>query len=348
MYIAAGIRSAKLEELEAALAADLAGEAAAWGGRWLLHNLAAAYRLQSESLDEEPQRSVRMIRTAASAIPSVSLSSATRALLSASTGGSGAGVRGLDEALQLHLSGLSVFPSLSAHDVRRQLHDWEGAVQLHWLDDDHLIVLLSEPGLRPAVRQRLLTLGLWTDDAEQSAAAEADGRLCLQRKLRLGSSGGPQAAVRERDRKRLVTGSDGFTAVVTVRGGAAAAEEAGRPATLPDPRQHSGSSDGLGETAEEPRSSAAAQRQSTAAVQPVAAVGLQSGSVPALRGGNRWAALMDAGDDGGGQQAAQQPDARLARDRVRGGKKGRAALEQAGAASGQSSAQQAQQAAAES
>ena len=39
----AGIRAAQLERLEAALAADLASEAEAWGGRLLLHAEPWAY-----------------------------------------------------------------------------------------------------------------------------------------------------------------------------------------------------------------------------------------------------------------------------------------------------------------
>ena len=211
--------------------------------RWLLHQLAAAYRLTAESLDAEPMRSVRFVRSAAAAIPSVSLSSATRTFLAGKMG-KGGGARCLDERLVLHVLGLTVEPRLSVHDVRAMLHDWEGRFRLHWMDDDHVYAVFDAPGLRERVHERLKARGLWADPFHQedgrahvSVAEPIDERaLYLCRKLRTTESGTVQAVVRDRERKRAVTGSDGFTSIVTVRRSAAVTDSARQSDYLPGAR----------------------------------------------------------------------------------------------------------------
>ena len=188
--------------------------------RWLLHQLAAYYHLTAESLDAEPNRSVRLIRGGQSSIPSVSLSSATRTFLGARTG-KGVGVRGLDERRVLHLVGLTVEPGLSVHDVRTMFHDWEGRFTLNWLDDSHAFAVFDERGMRERAREQLLTRGLWSTERDEriegEVEADDDAALCLFRKLRTTEGGRVQGAVRDRDRKRAVTSHDGFTSVVTSR-----------------------------------------------------------------------------------------------------------------------------------
>ena len=225
--------------------------------RWLLHQLSAFYHLTAESVDVEPNRSVRFIRGARSAIPSVSLSSATRTYINSKTG-KGGGARGVDERLVLHLIGLAVEPRISVHDVRMMFHDWEGHFKLNWMDDDHALATFDEQGMRERARERLLTRGLWTEERDErirggvgvGGEGDSDLTLCLYRKLRTGDAGKVQGAVRERDRKRTITSHDGFTSVVTVRrSGAGSAAPVGgvgkgKPPTAPSTSPAAASSSG--------------------------------------------------------------------------------------------------------
>ena len=197
--------------------------------RWLLHQLAAHYQLTAESVDQEPNRSVRFIRQPQSAIPSVSLSSATRTYVSGKTAKGSAGPTGVDEMYLLHFLGLTVQPQLSMNDVRMMMHDWEGKFKLNWLDDDHAIAMFDERSMRDRAKERLLARGLWCDDRDERSAGGTDvtGKLeadsvCLFRKVAINESGQLQGVSRDREKRMLVTGNDGFTAVVTVRRGGSA------------------------------------------------------------------------------------------------------------------------------
>ena len=222
--------------------------------RWLLHQLAAHYQLTAESVDQAPNRSVRFIRQPHSAIPSVSLSSATRSYVNGKTAkvGSG-GPTGVDEMHLLHFMGLTVTPQLSMSDVRMMMHDWEAKYRLNWLDDDHAIAMFDERSMRDRARERLLARGMWRDDrGDRSGGSGTDvnGKLaadsvCLFRKVAVNESGQLQGVSRDRDKKRLVTGHDGFTAVVTVRRGGAAGPSGGLTklvAATPDSSSSSSSS----------------------------------------------------------------------------------------------------------
>ena len=201
--------------------------------RWLLHQLAAYYHLSAESLDLEPNRSVRLLRGAQSAIPNVSLSSATRTFLGGKTG-KGGGVRGMDERLMLHLVGLTVEPRVSVQDVRLMLHDWEGRFLLNWMDPSHAFALFNEKGLREKARDQLIQRGMWTSEKdERIEGGVEDGdeahTLCLYRKVGTTETGKVQGAVRDRDRKKTVTSVDGFTSVITVkRSGGGGGRDGGR------------------------------------------------------------------------------------------------------------------------
>ena len=143
--------------------------------RWLLHQLAAHYALTAESVDQEPNRSVRFIRQTRSAIPSVALSSATRTYINGKTQKGSAGPTGVEEMHLLHFQGLTVQPALSMTDVRRMLHDWEHKYRLNWLDDDHAIAMFDEKSARDRAKERLLGRGLWRDDRDESGSGSGSG-----------------------------------------------------------------------------------------------------------------------------------------------------------------------------
>ena len=216
--------------------------------RWLLHQLAAYYQLTAESVDQEPNRSVRFIRQPLSAIPSVSLSSATRTYVNGKSAKGSAGPTGVSEAYLLHFLGLTIQPTLSVTDVRMMMHDWEGKFRLNWLDDDHAIAMFDERSMRDRAKERLLVRGLWRDDRDErsGSGAELVGKLeadsvCLFRKATVSESGQLQGVSRDRDRKKLVTGHDGFSAVVTVRRGGAAGQSKAQNQPAPKPAVSSSS-----------------------------------------------------------------------------------------------------------
>lgn len=153
--------------------------------RWLLHTMAQFYNMESESFDQEPRRSVRLVKTERTQPPTMKLTDAIKLYrASKSTAAAAAGTAPpFAPPTSLHLYDLDVRPSISPADLNLALHPYlsdDGASTLPfrvtWLDDSHALIVFSDNSQASRVRQGLERRGLFRsqpDEWTSYAAKEA-------------------------------------------------------------------------------------------------------------------------------------------------------------------------------
>lgn len=189
--------------------------------RWILHQLASYYELHSESFDQEPHRSVRMQRSAASQIPSVSLSSAARTYQQHKSTSSAP--RTVDALV--HFVELDLFPAVAPADLHSMLGGFVGRYRLNWLDSHaHAFAVVESAALATQIAEAITKKGLWrTKPDEDSLYAHelpvgvSEDSLCLYRKLRINERGTREACIKERESRKKTVSDDGFTQVGKLR-----------------------------------------------------------------------------------------------------------------------------------
>lgn len=116
--------------------------------RWLVHSIAQSYGVLSESVDRDPRRSVRVVKSddgfLVARIPSMLLYEACTLYRTLRNKALIAGKElQVDSTRQLHLYGLSLSPAISTHDLNTLLRKYSNKFQCHWMtvrSRDHCVL----------------------------------------------------------------------------------------------------------------------------------------------------------------------------------------------------------------
>jgi len=108
--------------------------------RRIVHEMAKAYNIDTESYDKEPSRSILAIRKKDSKIPNILLSSVLAEPVKQTSGV--VNMHTNNTPCALHVYDLN--PNVKTHHLISFLHPFEGHFQLKWLDDFNALILFKD------------------------------------------------------------------------------------------------------------------------------------------------------------------------------------------------------------
>jgi len=155
--------------------------------RWLLHQLATYWNVDSESFDPEPRRTVRVVKTPHSKAPSMKLTDAVKLYREAKNNKSGVALGGIAlprvmaASTVVHLFDLDQDPKISPADLALALRpysvDSSGARSFHlrvnWLDHSHALVVCADAQQASSVRAGLVSRKLFATDPDEATSRRA-------------------------------------------------------------------------------------------------------------------------------------------------------------------------------